>query len=291
MTLSLIQSIFLLLVGGGVTFVVSLLIGKIQSNKPRITWRKFPELHIKGEALSGLNWLIENTGGKSAKNVHLSFSIPDGSVFKSFEIEPSEAAMVYSIENSISTIKKIIIPTFTQGVSISISSLISGIDENSVNLSIVGEDVVGFEKTGMSYKQIDRRGRLIIKVYTIFYILIIACGIFFIGALLFFFNDVIHFQNAKFVADLYLKENDFAAAIEVYDNFKNNTILPNMVSPTVNYEIAKIYASKCDALNSVFFLEQLKTKSFTKLIKQDKTFNSIKNTPLFLEYMKKLKKS
>jgi len=96
MSLEILKGILLILLGGFITFLFNLLIGRMQRQQPRIVWRSFPALHIAKEELTGVSWLIENNGRKGAKNVRITFSLPPNASFKSFEIEPSEPALSYS---------------------------------------------------------------------------------------------------------------------------------------------------------------------------------------------------
>lgn len=183
MTTEILKAILLVLLGGFVTFIFTLLIGRLQRRQPRIVWRTFPALHIAKEALSGMSWFIENTGRKSAKNVRLTFSLPEKATFTSFEIEVSEAALEYSLcdDSDKPSRKSIIIPTFTQGVSLSISSLITGLRDEKISLSVVGEDIVGSEKSDVSKEDIGKLHRWAVKIYGVYFAVLALMVIFFWG--------------------------------------------------------------------------------------------------------------
>lgn len=290
MPIEILKDVLLLLLGGFVTFLFSLLIGRLQRQKPRMVWRTFPALHIAKEGLSGMSWLIENTGRKSAKNIRLTFLLPEKAKFTSFEIEPSETALEYTIQDSPDKpfLKSIIIPIFTQGVSLSISSLISGLGYDTVNLSIVGEDVVGSEERGFSQEDIEKRHRRFIKMYGAFYAVSTLMTIVFLGFMFLMMSNVMHYKNTEFIADLYVKAKDYDTAINIYETYRKNC-LDFIVSDTVTYELAKLYALKGNTQKSVILLKQLDAKYFENRIEQDSSFDAIRSTPEFQDYLKMLK--
>lgn len=292
MAIGILKDILLVLLGGFVAFVFTLLIGRVQRRQPRIVWRTFPALHIAREGLSGISWFIENTGRKSAKNVRLTFSLPEKAQFTSFEIEASEAALTYSPCDDLDkpSMKSIIIPTFTQGVSLSISSLISGLSDETVNLSVVGEDIVGSEESGVSEEDIEKHRRRFIKMNVAFYAVIMLMITVFIGFNFFMMSETMHYKNTESIADLYVKAKDYDTAINIYETFRKNHLY-FVKSETTTYALARLYALKGNAQKSIILLKQLDAKYFEKRIEEDAGFDAIRSTPDFQDYLKRLKAS
>lgn len=292
MTIGILKDILLVLMGGFITFLFTILIGRIQRLQPRMVWRTFPAIHIAREGLSGISWLIENTGRKSAKNVRVTFLLPEKASFTSFEIEPSEPALSYSLSDAPSktSMKSIIIPIFTQGVSISISSLISGLGDDIAKVSIVGEDIVGTEKSGISEEDVEKRRRRFSKVYVALYGLMILSTVFVLALASFMSIEVMKYKHTEMIADLYLKAKDYDTAINLYETYRKNQVLGRDWGLS-DYQLARIHALKGDKQRSILFLQQLPKKNYEKRIEQDPGFDNIRSSPEFQEYLRKLKAS
>ncbi|MBN2287379.1 MAG: hypothetical protein JXI43_13090 [Tissierellales bacterium] len=293
MTIQLLKDISLIILGGFVTFIFTLLIGRVQRRQPNLVWRKFPELKNLGEGLSGQSWLIENKGKKSARNVRITFKLPDSAIFNSFEIEPSEAALQYSlqIDPDDPTVKSFIVPTFTQGVSISVSCLISKLSGKDVIISVVGEDILG-SRDEVSKDDFYLRYKKFVKIYSSFYVFLIIVSVLMLGFVIFIVNQVILLKHTQSLAELHMKSKDYDGAIEIYNDWMNASIIFNE-SETVTYEMSVIYAKKGDLNKCLLFLEKSFSKSnnskyFINRIQTEPSFDLLRNTTEFRDFLKKV---
>jgi len=294
MSFTLIKNIFLLLIGGLITFIFNYLISKLQRREPKIEWKKLPDISITSQSLTGLSWLIESTGKSSSKNVKIRFTLPENSTFQSFEIETSEPALEYNIIEQQDSQKRIIeIPTFPQGITICISTLISKLLERKVQLSIVGEEVIGKEKHGISPEEIDKIHKNFRWLNVGFYSFIVVICIIFITSLVLFFNDFMQLKQIQHISDIHERQKKYDDAIEIYKVYQENSIL-HKISPIVDvdYNIARIYAIKKDFKRSLLHLKEAidRDEAFIKVIESEKIFDSIILTPEYQKFIKKIKK-
>ena len=256
MGLELIKSIFLVLLGGFITFVITLITGRIQRRDPNIEWRKFPDLQIASEGLTGISWLIENNGRKSAKNVRVTFQLPETAQFQSFEVEASESALKLDVtEEQGQPSKSIVIPIFTQNVAIGVSCLVSNLLNRDIAVSIVGEDIVGTKTKEITKDYQKERFKSFRKVYWVvnsFLFLFMAFFIIFFGFLM---HGRMQLANTESIVALFIKHKDFDGAISMYDTFRKNNILFRN-SSSVYFRLAQIYGYKNDTKNCLKFLKK-----------------------------------
>lgn len=240
MDITLIKDISLVLAGAFVTFLFTLLVLKIQNKTPKITWRKLSNLHIPANNLTGVNWIIENQGNKSAKKIRILVKLSDGSSFKTLDCISSESALEFTKDvNDECNEAIIIIPIFPHNLSLDISALISDCNDE-IEISIIGEDLLGKEhESSEPNKVLIKRFKSIMNFMLLIYFIGIIATFVFIVVL---FDARLKFEQTKSIANLYLKSNEADEALNIYKAFNENTLLMKD-SPAFMLETIKIYTA------------------------------------------------
>ena len=256
MDLFAFKDIFLVIFGAILTFVFGVLILKIQNKKPKITWRRLSAIKIPVNNLTGISWIIENQGSKSAKDVTILLRLSDETRFESINCNASEEALDYSCNvNDIGTELILKVPVFVGGVSFDISSLIKNLD-NNISISIVGNDFVGKEYKPFGESQkiktiFNKINILLFAVYTFSIFLMI-------GILFYITSSTIQYEQTKSIANLYIDKGDYREAIRIFEEFSNKSIMYSK-SSSYYFNILSLYA-KLGEKNKVISLMRLLLK-------------------------------
>lgn len=140
----MMTEIILLIVGGVITFLSTMLFNRMSQRKPKMVWFTPPPIHFKNEGLDALQIVIFNDGNAPAKNVRVIVKLVDDAHFNSVEVHPSENALAYSTP-SINPLE-ILIPRVPSGSSVSLSCIVQTVKESKSEISLVGDDdVIGVE--------------------------------------------------------------------------------------------------------------------------------------------------
>jgi len=254
MDFALVKDIFLVVIGAFSTFLFTLLIMKLQKKKPDITWRKLSNINIPANNLTGINWIIENQGNKSAKDVSIQLQLGEHGKFETIDCQASESALIFNSEiNTNSNELSINIPVFPNGISVDISSLVKDLSGNT-QISIVGEDFIGKEhkiddKSDKLRKITNKLMMLIVGVYAF-----TVLGMFiFIGMLI---NSRLEYEQTRSIANLYLDNNDKHEAIKLYESYSQNTLLLAK-TPSLLFEVLSIYGKSGDKEKVVSYINKL----------------------------------
>ena len=275
MDFTLVKDIFLVVIGAFSTFLFTLLVMKLQKKKADITWRKLSNINIPANNLTGINWIIENQGNKSAKDVSIQLQLEEHGKFENIDCQASESALIFNSEISSSSNElNITIPVFPHEISIDISSLVKDLSGNT-QISIVGEDFIGKEH------QIDDKSEKIRKITNKLMMILVGVyaltvvGMFiFLGLLT---NSRLQYEQTRSIANLYLENNDKDEAIKLYELYSQNTLMLAR-TPSLLFEVLSIYGKSGDKEKVISYInklsEELNTESAIKYIHFLETSNS-----------------
>ncbi len=252
------KDILLLIIGGVITFIVTLVVNRISRRVPCMTWRFLPPVHLQSQGLTAFNIVIANTGNESATNVESVIELPDDAQIDSLEVEPSQSSLKYTITKNAEHKNKIAVtfPRFHSNVDCVFSFLARKKDLTDLNVSITGDgDVIGEEDKGLtpeSMKKLHRRMNYIgygcmavlIIITFAFVVWILASSIAFDGSM----------QKIA-MGDIRYNSGDFQGALETYSQGSEKWSLP--VEPALKYRMARTYAQLTNEVASVVCLKDL----------------------------------
>lgn len=289
MNFGIIKDVMLVLLGGFFTFLFTLVLNRIQRKEPNIEWRRLPQLSIPSHNLVGISYLIENNGRTKAKDITIKITIPKGATFQSLEVEPSEQAMKYTIHDSPSgNSKTVIIPNFTNKLSLSLSCLIANLSDKDIDISIVGEDIVGKEKKDLNKKRIEKFSKYIAVAYLVIYLTVIVGGIVAVSSIGVIGFELHQMEQNDHIAAFHVEKGDYDGALKIYKSYLENSLL-NKNSPIVNFKMAVIYAKMQDVKNCIECLKVSSNKmNIKRLINQEPSFKVLNKENEFKEFLKSI---
>ena len=142
---SILKDIFLVVLGGIITFYVTILVSKYQECKPDIFWKILPPISFPSKDITSYSLVIENTGNKDANNIRASIILPNNATVEHFDIQLNKAATKY--ESSQSNNKFLLdFPVFYKDLECVLSFFtkkLSSDDIQKIKVSIVGLDISG----------------------------------------------------------------------------------------------------------------------------------------------------
>lgn len=262
------------------TFLFNLLLGKLQRRRPNVEWLKFPPVFLKGEGLTAVNWVIENDGSVAAQNVVAAFSLPGKAAFRSFNVTPSEEALVYSVEEVGQAKRVIKVPNFNNGVHFSVAAIIEGLCEDETDLSIVATDVVGSERKGMTEERFRTLSARLTKVYICCYaatLMILMAAVIMVSYVI---NEKGKYEIVSSVADLQLRAGDTEGALRSYSDFQSKAVLFKDSCAT-KYKMAAIHAKRGETDKAVTLLLEViaDRRELRTTIKCDPAFSTVRSDP------------
>lgn len=277
-----LKDIVLLISGGVVTFVITIATWKFQRKQPKITWHSLPELSFGKEHKKAISWVVGNSGNKSAKGVRILFRIPDEFEFSSFNAEPSEQALEYTIDEPTPQKRIVSVPLFTHDVSINVSCIVpDNMTHEKIELSIVGEDVLGKEAQPQDKgSALSFVARTIMPIFSI--IVFVGLPLYIVGFLL----SLTSYSNTRDLARIYLEIGKPAEARRVYADFQDSSFFNT--KPLIRYELARIFAIENNAESSIEILVSLKNSGYlnNSILSADPAFDSIRKNKEFIQLVK-----
>ncbi len=281
--INILKEVLFMFIGGLITFGFAFYLVRLQSRKAKIYWEPMPSLALSKQQQLGKSWIIANDGNKSAKDIRVLIKAPERSEFLSFEVVTSVDAMAYAVEDGSSTCEKVIrIPVFTQGVDLRITSLLSNIEKDDVELSVVGEDVVG--------KQIEYVEKTPIWIKLLFLIGIIASVTLLLYTYVSSYNAAqerkAFIQNDSML-NLYLSSGNMDGAIQFLYDTKQIT-KDGYYNHYLSYQLARVYSQVGKQDEAISLLKVLKSKDLLveDLFSVDPGFNGIKDNEEFIKILK-----
>jgi hypothetical protein len=277
------KDVILILVGGLVTFLVTLLINKIQSKKPLIVWRILPPVSFVSQGLMAFNVNIENRGSKSARNLKAVINFPQDAKIDSFEVQTSEKAMTYEILKSDNANKfEIYFPYFNKGLECILVFLIKNVNVPNIDISIVGdEDVIGAERGIISPVESSTIWRLIIK-FNFFTALLIMALVAFVK-----YTDSLERSNDNYlqqmdIAEVYFENGKYDLALKEYGKIYERWWLHER--PRLYYKTALTYAALNDTGQVILYLTKIKQNDeiLFRFALTDKAFDNMRNAREFI---------
>lgn len=295
MDFGLVKDIFLIIIGAFFTFIFTLVVLKVQQKKPNITWRKLSNIKIPANNLTGINWIIENQGNKSAKNVSVQLKLGAIGKFETIDCQASENALNFTRNtNNDSDMLSIDIPLFPQGISFDISSLVKDLTGN-IEISIVGEDFIGKEH------QVKDNSEKIKKYYNIISLALISVYLLSVFGLIIFMgfilNSKLEYEQTRSIANLYLSNGDKDEAIKLYESYSKNSVLFKE-TPSLLFEVLSIYGNSGDKVKVISLINKLsgdlKNKSashYIHFLETAKAFDQFRKDKDFINALEKFKKN
>jgi tetratricopeptide (TPR) repeat protein len=288
----MLKDMLLLIIGGGVTFAVTLLIGKLSRHRPRLTWRLLPPVHLSSQGLTAFNVVLANQGNDAATNVQVVVELPEDAQIESVEIEPSETALRY--EMSVYEDRKnrigIEFPKFQSNLDCVLSFLAHKKELKDIDVSITADpDVLGEADSGISRETLNRYRRRLTQAYAgmtgviIFSALCIIVWKMLLGT---GFNDSLQ-QMA--IGDVYYNSGDYQRALVTYTAIGEGSLKP--FNSPVKYRMAQAYAQLSKSASAVSCLEEILRKGDPELAAfsaVDPAFGPIWATGEYTELKKQL---
>ena len=137
---------------------------------------------------------------------------------------------------------------------------------------------------------IEKRRHKLSKLYIAIYGVMIITTVFFFGLVSLLTNESMKYKHTEMIADLYLKATDYDTAIDLYEAYKKDRLW-GPGSDLANYQLARLSALKGDKQKSLLLLQRLSVQTYGKRAEQDSGFDSIRSSPEFQQYLRKLKAS
>jgi hypothetical protein len=282
MNTGITKDIFLLLAGGLITLVVTVITNRIQARKAFLTWRLLPPVMFTAQGVTTFNLAIENSGSADAENVRVAIQYPKETIVESFEVQTSEKAMAYEILTSGNGNEFLVeFSTFPKDLDCILAFLARNINPDDIVVSIIGKEVVGKEKTA-DYKTKSeqfRRFSLLINVFSLVISLLLLGGTV-------VYSYVIGLANANYaqsldIAELYIETGHPELAIQKYEGLTREWWFPTTTQ--MYYRLASAYALTNDSEKSVHYLRIAITKDagILSLLKVDSAFDGIRSTDEF----------
>ena len=285
----MIQNIFLLFLGGGITFLFTFLYHRISERKPILRWRILPPVQLASQDLTALNINISNSGTLGAKNVRVIINVPEDSDISSLEVHPSESALTFKkreMESKHSA--EILFPYFHSQIDCIISFLTNKIEMSAIHISIVGDDdVIGKIDTGISFEKLQKTRRRI-TLFANFYLLVLSLLVAFVFAW-----TIIVITNAQSnieqidVGDLYFHAGKYELALKKYGSIPDRWFMPPQ--RRILYKIAATYAALNKPNKSIKILRKIskgEQKDLAKFALIDPSFDRIKQSSEFQKFEK-----
>ncbi|MBM9521265.1 hypothetical protein JWG39_15705 [Desulforhopalus vacuolatus] len=295
MEISLVKDIFLVIIGAFSTFFFTLLVLKIQKKKANITWRKLSNIHIPANNLTGIKWIVENQGNKSAKEISIQLKLKEGQRFETIDCKPSENALSFSQELNTESNNVIIkIPLFPNGISLDISSLVKDFNDK-IEISIVGEDIIGKEHQVSDKAESYRKlANYMIPGIIGIYVVGMLAMFTFIGMLL---NSRVEYEQTRSIANLYLSNGDNNEAIKLYETYSNNNIFLKE-TPSLLFEVLLIHAKSGEKEKLFSYIEKLSedikkdsAKKYIRFLETSAAFDQYRNDTGFKKVINKFKEN
>lgn len=290
----MIENIALLVIGGVITFLFTFVYRRLTQRSVHLTWRILPPVHLPSLELVAFNVIAANRGNDVAKNVRVIIALPQNSEIGSLEIQPSEAALRYSLNVHKEEKNKIDVefPFFQSGVDCVFSFLARKSVTDGILVSIVAEeDTIGEPEKSFSPHETERLSRRIRYTsavttgFIVLFALIFSLWIVIVG------NSRRDYMHQMDVGDLYYETGQYQKALEQYSKVPDKWYIPNM--NVLRYRLARTYAQLNNPLDAVEYLMELQehgAKDLAAYAITDPSFKSIAKSKVFLEFIEEVKK-
>lgn len=302
MEIDIFKSLFLLLMGGVVTYFVTIVSFKYTNKKPRVTYQEIPSISMPEQNIVAYNWIIDNKGSKAGLNIYIKITLPSPSTFFIHECTPSEKAIAYFEDlTSKSNELNIKIPNLPSGTSLNISSLISNPPKSNVNISVIGDDLIGTQhQVSESIQKLKKWDKYLKPVQYILPVSLIIYYAYIFVNLKFAANDALELMQTRAIAKLHVENGNFQEAIKIYDSIIISTLNNFKVDKIIYFEKIKIYAlakEREKVISSLNFLinnaheEDIESfKYYVLRLETDFAFDDYRTDKEFLYLIEELKK-
>lgn len=287
------KDIVLLLIGGGITFIFAFVLNRLSRRKARLTWRILPPVHLPSQELAAFNLIIANRGTEVAKNVRVVIELPYETKIDSLEIQPSEAALRYSLSTREDQQNKIDVefPSFQSSVDCVFSFLARKSDVNEIKVSITAEqNIVGEADKDISREAINRIRKTFLFTYLGMIGVTALITIFFAIWTLSLANSRREYLHQADIGDFYYASGQYQKALELYTKIPDKWYM--LYSSGLRYRMARVYAqlnNKSNAINCLIEISKTGDVELAIFALTDPSFNTIRNTKEFNEFAKKIK--
>lgn len=302
MELEIFKSLFLLVIGEIVTFIVTIISFKFTNKKARVTYQEIPSISMLEQNIVAYNWIIENKGSKAGLNINIKITLPSPSTIMVYECTPSEKAITYLNELSANSNElNVKIPNLPSGTSLNISSLISDPPKSNVNISVIGDDLIGTQhQVSDSFQKLKRWDKYLKVVPFILLITLMIYSAYVFIIVKFTANDALELIQTRAIAKLHVENGNFQEAIEIYDSSRISSLNSLKTDKFIYFEKIKIYAlakQREKVISSLNFLinnaheEDIESfKYYVLRLETDFTFDSYRTDKEFLSLIEELKK-
>lgn len=282
---SLSKDVVLLIIGGLVTYFVTLAISKTQTPKPSLAWRLLPPVFFPTEKISSFNLAVENDGNKDAENVRIVISLPKEATIVSFELQVNEKAAKYEIARSADGREiAVTFPFYYKKLEAIFAFLAKDLDPADIDISIVGNEVIGTKKN-TEYSQTKTRVNRTLRITTALMVGLTVAYAAIIGYMYVLGLVSVNYSQQIDIAQVFFEAGKPDMAIDILEEVAHYWWVPSSVQ--VNYLLASAYATKNDVSSSIFYLRRASEQNVTivQLAKTDRLFDGIRSEPDFINFI------
>lgn len=221
----MIKEILLLLAGGAITFVFTLLLNRISRRRPKLVWRILPPVHLPQENVTALQIIFVNEGDAPATNVRVIVGLGSKERIESVYVHPSEAAIDYLFPSK--NPLELQFPRLPSQSNVTLSCIVHGPQEPAPKISIVGDgDTVGSEAESPSQERIQKMRRRLLKAYGSMYALLIFVMLTFVFWIIALSIEYRTAQQQIALGDLYYRSGDYESARHIYSDINSRWYEP-----------------------------------------------------------------
>ncbi|HWQ70000.1 MAG TPA: tetratricopeptide repeat protein, partial [Patescibacteria group bacterium] len=229
------------------------------------------------QGLTAFNVTIANDSAADAENVRVVINHPLEAVIQSFEIQVSEPAMAYAIENTERTNQLAVnFPLFARGVDCVCTFLAKGLSANDLSVSIIGKDVVGQKSRS---EEPERHLRRVKRLLNVIYIYLILSFLGLTGGTI--FSIVIgvtsmNYRQGLDIAELYQSNGRWDKAIATYEEMAQRSWFPS--DAQLYYRLAAAYARNSNIQGALLYLQKVARQDpeILDLVTADKSFDALR---------------
>lgn len=288
---SLLKGLAVLIGGGLITLAVTLIANRVQTRKPRLIWRLLPPISFPSQGLTAFNVTIANDSAADAENVRVVINHPQEAVIQSFEIQVSEPAMAYAIENTGRTNQLAVnFPLFARGIDCVCTFLGKGLSANDLNVSIIGKDVVGQKSRSEEPERHLRRFKRLLNVMASIYLFVFLLG--FAGTIFVIVIAVtsMNYLQGLDIAELYQSNGRWDKAIATYEDMARHSWFPR--DAQLNYRLAAAYARNNNIQGALLYLQKVARQDpeILDLVTADKSFDALRGNEQFQVLIQQVKR-
>lgn len=284
---SLLTPTVLLILGGLITLVVTIVANRIKTRAPRLVWRLLPATSFPLQGITAFTVAVTNDGAVDAENVRAVINYPKEALIESFEIQPSEAAMAYDFTDSEKPNQLVVtFPLFARGTDCIFTFLGKGLDPKDLKISILVKRVIGRQGKPENSGRIARslsRSLVIVSSLAIFVIILAVVYVEVINL------AAINYIQGLDIAELYGSTGHQDKAIAKYEDMARYAWFPSKIQ--LYYRLAAAYARSNDAQRAMLYLQKLaqKTPEVLEIVAADKSFDMLRSDPQFVALMRQAK--